>query len=175
MTSWTSVRSGRRWLIVFLVALVAGVMAGGSGLIIAPPAHASGGQNRVRAQDLVGGTQLQDSALVAVYAYDATPTSTTSPVSVVFSTAVGGAPTPSGFSGLAAVVSRSFVAAEAGGGGGDVAFGPAPENAWNTFERVESKVSGPPLFGPAQVVRLGLVLVRVRGRWPSCCVRVAWC
>jgi guanyl-specific ribonuclease Sa len=36
-------------------------------------------------------------------------------------------------------------AEEAAGGGADVALGPAPENAWNTFDQVET--SGSPLAG----------------------------
>jgi hypothetical protein len=82
MTDRVSVRS-RRWLVVLLAALVAVVMAVNAGLMIAPAAHASGGQNRVRAQDLAGGTQLQDSGPVIDYDYDPAATSTTSPANVV--------------------------------------------------------------------------------------------
>jgi guanyl-specific ribonuclease Sa len=40
---------------------------------------------------------------------------------------------------------RVFATEEVAGGGAEVAFGPAPENAWNTFDQVEA--NGSPLAG----------------------------
>jgi len=108
-----SVRS-RRWLIFLLAGLVAVMTAGGSGLIIASAAHASGSQKGVRAQDPVGGTELQDSARVPEYSYDPAAASTTS-LAKVPSEAASGDGTRSGSSAAAMAVVRSLVAAEDGG------------------------------------------------------------
>jgi len=105
-----SVRS-RRWLIFLLAGLVAVMTAGGSGLIIASAAHASGSQKGVRAQDPVGGTELQDSARVPEYSYDPAAASTTS-LAKVPSEAASGDGTRSGSSAAAMAVVRSLVAAE---------------------------------------------------------------
>jgi guanyl-specific ribonuclease Sa len=79
------------------------------------------------------------------YVYDAVSTSTTSTANL----SVSSAATNAGFtlgSGQSISSSASFNATEdAAGGGADVAFGPAPENAWNTFDQVEAK--GSPLPG----------------------------
>src|SRR5271165_6268764 len=84
--------------------------------------------------------QALPSAARTAYVYDSPSAATTSPADVS-SVALRVYDPPMRHSGANIVVALGASAAEEAGGGAEVAFGPAPENAWSTFDRVQAEGS----------------------------------